>query len=228
MMQSNVYVHEAGQVGRLFPGHCSIRYKGRLLAQNAHLPRGAIVAISIRMCGGKGGYGQLLKDFGKETKLSVNKKSMRDLSGRILRDLDDMKDFKQWLDSRGERAQKKLDDKVAKLKRALIEPKHMMDSSSHYAAKERIEEEQSEALKVAMKRKAELDAEAAAKVAKKKKKKWYENSSDEEESETKKPIQVRPPSEVRKQQQIEKRDQKLKKTLGNQGQLIKVNNNFVN
>ena len=116
----------------------------------------------------------------------------------------------------GSEPQKKLDDKVAKLKRALIEPKHMMDSSSHYAAKERIEEEQSEALKVAMKRKAELDAEAAAKGAKKKKKKWYENSSDEDES-AKKPIQVRPPSEVRKQQQIEKRDQKLKKKLGNQG-----------
>jgi len=215
MMQSNVCVQQNGLVGQLFPGHCSVRYKGRILAQNARLQLGAIVTVSIRMCGGKGGYGQLLKDFGKETKLSSNKKSMRDLSGRILRDLDDMKDFKAWLDSRGEKAQKKLDDKVARLKRSLIEPKHMMDSGSHYAAKERIEEEQSEALKVAMKRKAELDAEEVAKVAKKKKKKWYENSSDEE-AEEKKPIIVRPPSEVRKQQQIEKRDQKLKKKLGSQ------------
>ena len=46
----------------------------------------------------------------------------------MIRDLDDMKDFKTWLDLRRETAQKKSDDKVAKLKRALIEPKHMMDS----------------------------------------------------------------------------------------------------
>ena len=46
----------------------------------------------------------------------------------MIRDLDDMKDFKTWLDTRHERAKKKEDEKVARLKRALIEPKHMMDS----------------------------------------------------------------------------------------------------
>jgi len=211
-MQS-VYVHQAGLVGDLFPSSVSVRHNGRLVSQTSLLPLGAFVTVAARLCGGKGGYGQLLKDFGKETALSRNKKSMRDLSGRMIRDLDDMKDFKTWLDTRHERAQKKLDDKVAKLKRALIEPKHMMDSSEHYAAKERIEEEQSDALKVAMKRKLELDTENEKKLEKKKKKKWYENSSDEEE-EKKPEIKVRPPSEVRRQNQIDQRDQKLKKKLG--------------
>ena len=62
-----------------------------------------------------------------------------------------------------------------------------------------------------MKRKLELGREK--KLGKKKKKKWYENSDDEEEK--KKPeIKVRPPSEIRRQNQIEQRDQKLKKKLG--------------
>ena len=64
-----------------------------------------------------------------------------------------------------------------------------------------------------MKRKLELDKAAEEKLAKKKKKKWYENSSDEEE-EKKPEIKVRPPSEIRRKQQIEQRDQKLKTKLG--------------
>merc|ERR1719356_2449015 len=88
-----------------------------------------------------------------------------------------------------------------------------MDSSEHYAAKERIEEEQSDALKVAMKRKLELDTEREKKLEKKKKKKWYENSDDEEE-EKKPEIKTRPPSEIRRRNQIEQRDQKIKKKLG--------------
>ena len=64
-----------------------------------------------------------------------------------------------------------------------------------------------------MKRKLELDTENEKKLEKKKKKKWYENSSDEEE-EKKPEIKVRPPSEVRRQNQIDQRDQKLKKKLG--------------
>ena len=64
-----------------------------------------------------------------------------------------------------------------------------------------------------MKRKLELDTEREKKLEKKKKKKWYENSDDEEE-EKKPEIKVRPPSEIRRQNQIEQRDQKLKKKLG--------------
>ena len=61
-----------------------------------------------------------------------------------------------------------------------------------------------------MKRKLELRRE---KKLGKKKKKWYENSGDEEEY--KKPeIKIRPPSEIRRRNQIEQRDQKLKKKLG--------------
>merc|ERR1712131_206225 len=165
-----------GLAGELFPSHLAVTFCGKLASCSTFLPSGSFVSLHVRLHGGKGGYGQLLKDFGKETALSRNKKSMRDLSGRMIRDLDDMKDFKTWLDTRRERAQKKSDDKVAKLKRALIEPKHMMDSSEHYAAKERIEKEKPDGVKVAMKRKLELGREK--KLGKKKKKKWYENSDD--------------------------------------------------
>ena len=62
-----------------------------------------------------------------------------------------------------------------------------------------------------MKRKLELGREN--KLGKKTKKKWYENSDVEEED--KKPeIKIRPPSERRRRNQIEQRDQKIKKKLG--------------
>ena len=47
-----------------------------------------------------------------------------------------------------------------RLKACLVQPKHMMDSSSHYKAKERIGEEQSSAFEMARKRKQDEEQQA--------------------------------------------------------------------
>jgi len=132
--------------------------------------------------------------------------------GRMIRDLDDIEDFKKWLQTKDARAARLEKEKKEKLERALIEPKHMMDASDHYKAKEAIEEAQTSAIALGSKRKAELDAKEAKKIQKKKNKKWYEASSDEEEA--KEEIKVRPPSEIRNSQLSEKRQARIKKKFG--------------
>ena len=131
----------------------------------------------------------------------------------MIRDLDDIEDFKKWLQTKDARAVRLEKEKKEKLERALIEPKHMMDASDHYKglfsfnnygflfsflAKEAIEEAQTSAIALGSKRKAEMDEKEAKKLEKKKKKKWYEASSDEEE--TKEEIKIRNPSEIRNSQ----------------------------
>ena len=131
----------------------------------------------------------------------------------MIRDLDDIEDFKKWLQTKDARAARLEKEKKEKLERALIEPKHMMDASDHYKgtfsnnhygflfsflAKEAIEEAQTSAIALGSKRKAEQDEKEAKKLEKKKKKKWYEASSDEEE--TKQEIKIRNPSEIRNSQ----------------------------
>ena len=80
-MSKSVYIRETNIVGILFPQNVSVRLGGRTLGSDDVISGGSFVTLSVKLFGGKGGYGQLLKDFGKETQLSRNKKSMRDLSG---------------------------------------------------------------------------------------------------------------------------------------------------
>merc|ERR1712113_1018000 len=177
----SIYVRDGGLASTLFPlDKVFVIFRGRKVNEFTLLPAGSFVSITAKMFGGKGGYGQLLKDFGKETQLSGNKKSMRDLSGRIIRDLDDMEDFKKWLDTREERKKKKEQEKMDGLQRALIEPKHLMDNSKHFQDKETIAANQTSALAMAHKRKLEITEAEITKTEKKKKKKWYEMDSDED------------------------------------------------
>ena len=83
-MSKSVYIRETNTVGGLFPQNVSVRLDGRTLGYDDVISGGSFVTLSVKLFGGKGGYGQLLKDFGKETQLSRNKKSMRDLSGTLI------------------------------------------------------------------------------------------------------------------------------------------------
>jgi len=192
---NSVYISSGGLVRELFPSGVAIRHNGRLLDSENFISAGSFVSISVKFLGGKGGYGQLLKDFGKETALSRNKKSCRDLSGRIVRDLDDIEDLKKWVKNNPARLERLKEERVKRLERNLIEPKHMMDSSRHSEQKETISVNQSAAFASFKKRKQEQDEETAAKPVKKKK--WYE---EEEPEEVKIPeIIVKSPAELRKQ-----------------------------
>ena len=66
-MSKSVYIRETNIVGRLFPQNVSVRLGGRTLGSDDVISGGSFVTLTVKLFGGKGGYGQLLKDFGKET-----------------------------------------------------------------------------------------------------------------------------------------------------------------
>ncbi|CBY09287.1 unnamed protein product [Oikopleura dioica] len=218
----SIYISKSGFIRDLFPNGVFVTFAGRVLGSDVLLASGLFVSVSARARGGKGGYGQLLKDFGKDTKLSKNTKSLRDLSGRLIRDVDDIADLKKWVKSNPERLQQKKEDKMRRLNRKLVEPKHQIDNSFFFEQKELIEERQTSAFSD-LKRKMTEQAKTMQEPVKKKK--WYEYEEDDEPKEKVEPgrIEVLAPSEVRSKQFRERLDIEAIKLYGKSAEQLDKN-----
>lgn len=85
---------------------------------------GVLLRLVERLPGGKGGFGSMLRAIGAQIEKTTNREACRDLSGRRLRDINEEKRLKAYLDKQkdaqeDERA--KLQKKIDKL---LAKPKH--------------------------------------------------------------------------------------------------------
>lgn len=67
------------------------------------LQHGSTVQLLLRLCGGKGGFGALLRGQGRDGKITDNFDAMRDLSGRRIRHVEAEKKLQQWQDDAKER-----------------------------------------------------------------------------------------------------------------------------
>ena len=47
--------------------------------------------LNVRLCGGKGGFGSMLRALGAQIEKTTNHEAMRDLSGRRVRDVNNEK-----------------------------------------------------------------------------------------------------------------------------------------
>lgn len=54
------------------------------------------VHLLLRLCGGKGGFGALLRGQGRDGKITDNFDAMRDLSGRRIRHVEAEKKLQEW------------------------------------------------------------------------------------------------------------------------------------
>ena len=75
--------------------------QGRLLVDCCSLSESGIgnhstVHLLLRLCGGKGGFGALLRGQGRDGKITDNFDAMRDLSGRRVRHVEAEKKLKEW------------------------------------------------------------------------------------------------------------------------------------
>ena len=59
--------------------------------------------MCFRTLGGKGGFGSMLRAIGAQIEKTTNHEACRDLSGRRLRDINEEKKLKNWLEKQAER-----------------------------------------------------------------------------------------------------------------------------
>jgi hypothetical protein len=86
---------------------------GRILQDNQTLAASGLQADStvhvlLRLCGGKGGFGALLRGQGRDGKITDNFDACRDLSGRRIRHVEAEKKLKEWEMDSKERELEKL------------------------------------------------------------------------------------------------------------------------
>ncbi|XP_060922119.1 splicing regulator SDE2 [Limanda limanda] len=97
---------------------------GRVSDVEDPLQHGSVYHLQPRLCGGKGGFGSMLRALGAQIEKTTNREACRDLSGRRLRDVNHEKEMAEWLKKQAEREAEKEQRRVERLQRKLSEPKH--------------------------------------------------------------------------------------------------------
>ncbi|XP_050075394.1 replication stress response regulator SDE2-like [Anopheles maculipalpis] len=124
------------------------------------------VRILERMAGGKGGFGSMLRAIGAQIEKTTNREACRDLSGRRLRDINEEKRLKAYLQKQQEADDGK--DRIKtkrKISKLLSKPKHEFADSEYeharseliVAADEAIQEGMSKAIALEMGKSPELE-----------------------------------------------------------------------
>ncbi|XP_053713729.1 splicing regulator SDE2 [Synchiropus splendidus] len=104
---------------------------GRLTDLQDPLQNGAIYHLEPRLCGGKGGFGSMLRALGAQIEKTTNREACRDLSGRRLRDVNHEKEMGDWLKKQAEREAEKDQRRLERLQKKLEEPKHQFSDAQY-------------------------------------------------------------------------------------------------
>ncbi|XP_050671333.1 replication stress response regulator SDE2 [Leptidea sinapis] len=96
---------------------------GKIAKSDADLHDGSKIRLCARLVGGKGGFGSMLRAIGAQIEKTTNREACRDLSGRRLRDINEEKRLRKWLDGQEDRDREAADRKRKKIEKILAEPK---------------------------------------------------------------------------------------------------------
>ncbi|NXK55815.1 SDE2 regulator, partial [Chauna torquata] len=101
-----------------------VKCNGRLVNDEDILQNGTVYSLEPRLCGGKGGFGSMLRALGAQIEKTTNREACRDLSGRRLRDVNHEKAMAEWVKQQAEREAEKEQRRLERLQRKLAEPRH--------------------------------------------------------------------------------------------------------
>lgn len=91
-----------------------------------------VVRLATKLVGGKGGFGSMLRAIGAQIEKTTNREACRDLSGRRLRDINEEKRLRKWLEGQEDREKEAMERKQKKLERLLAEPKIQVNMTPAY------------------------------------------------------------------------------------------------
>ncbi|XP_022622430.1 protein SDE2 homolog isoform X2 [Seriola dumerili] len=140
---------------------------GRLSDLEDPLQHGAVYHLEPRLCGGKGGFGSMLRALGAQIEKTTNREACRDLSGRRLRDVNHEKEMAEWLKKQAEREAEKEQRRLERLQRKLAEPKHQFTDPEYqqqcHDLSERLEDSVLKGLQASSSSQVKVDDISAAK-----------------------------------------------------------------
>ncbi|XP_036421098.1 replication stress response regulator SDE2 isoform X2 [Colossoma macropomum] len=110
---------------------CYVKNNGRISDHDHKLQAGAVYRLEPRLCGGKGGFGSMLRALGAQIEKTTNREACRDLSGRRLRDVNHEKEMAEWLKKQADREAEKEQRRLERIQRKLAEPKHYFTDTDY-------------------------------------------------------------------------------------------------
>lgn len=141
----------ASKLGWPLPDFSKLYYltcNGYLVKPDQVIEDHSILILHCRILGGKGGFGSLLRSFGKKRVKTKNKNMCRDLSGRRVRDVQTEKHLKEWAKKVGStstssvKVQKQTakDNRIKRLKEQLegTDKKHLLNDPEWTRERHRI------------------------------------------------------------------------------------------
>ena len=147
-----------------------MQHNGRKIADDLAPLEGCAVLLP-RLLGGKGGFGSMLRAIGAQIEKTTNREACRDLSGRRLRDINEEKRLKAWIEKQDYREEEEVERKKRKLERLCAIPKHEFKDTRYEEERstltEKISDSVDEGFKMAAATAATLDEEKKIKDAKK-------------------------------------------------------------
>ncbi|XP_058790109.1 splicing regulator SDE2 [Phymastichus coffea] len=100
-----------------------LKNNGCLVMLDNVIYKGDII-LEPKLFGGKGGFGSMLRAIGAQIEKTTNREACRDLSGRRLRDINEEKRLKAWIDKQANREEEAAERKKKKLEKLRAVPKH--------------------------------------------------------------------------------------------------------
>lgn len=100
-----------------------VLHNGRLIQEGDICLNGHATVVP-RLLGGKGGFGSMLRAIGAQIEKTTNREACRDLSGRRLRDINEEKRLKAWIEKQAKREKEAMERKKKKLEKLCTEPRH--------------------------------------------------------------------------------------------------------
>jgi len=109
--------------------------------------------INLPLCGGKGGFGSMLRAIGAQIEKTTNRDACRDLTGRRLRDINAEKRIKNWIRRKAELEKEKARQKREKLERLTQQPKIDFKDDDYLNEKDEMPQKVDDAIDYALKKK---------------------------------------------------------------------------
>lgn len=136
-----------------------LTHNGRILDKDSGniLRDGAKVRVKLRLLGGKGGFGSMLRAIGAQIEKTTNREACRDLSGRRLRDINEEKRLKAWLEKQKIEPEDPDEAFKRKIGKLLAKPKHEFKDETYDKERSDLTERVDEAVEQGFKKALEIE-----------------------------------------------------------------------
>lgn len=135
---------------KLSPSDFYLTQNGKLIKSDL-MCNDAKVSVHLRLLGGKGGFGSMLRAIGAQIEKTTNREACRDLSGRRLRDINEEKRLKAYLEKQAECGNDEAEKRAKKIAKLRAQPKHEFKDDEYFNARSSLVEDVSDALEEGLK-----------------------------------------------------------------------------